>query len=237
MARPPRLWLLGLWVLLAACASPGSALREEGEEAVSSWEEACEDARSLVFLCGEEACGFYRCRDVVPGRIVRTFSGAPVAPPPLRAPGPGAMRYWGSAQGLPRDARPVFIIPWYTYAPERLLPALSEQQRKEAEALAKRPREKHHIFPQAFKKWFKEQGINVHEWTLVIYKDDHDRIHRGAKGGPWNDAWRHFIATHDETTKEAIWLHAGELIHRFGLYGPTASYWRDLPALRTPQQP
>ncbi len=222
---------------MAACASTSSVQREEGEEAVTSWEAACEEPRSLVFLCGQEACAFYRCRDVVPGRIVRTFSGAPVAPPPLRAPGAGATRYWGSAQGLPKDARPVFIIPWYNDKPERLLPALSEQQRKEAEELAKRPRERHHIFPQAFKKWFKEQGINVHEWTLVIYKDDHDRIHRGAKGGPWNAAWRQYIATHDETTKEAIWLHAGELIHRFELYGPTASYWHDLPALRIPQQP
>lgn len=112
MLRTPRLWLLGLWALLAACGSVNGALREDGEE-VATWEVACEDARSLVFTCGQDACAFYRCEEVAaPGRIVRTRGVAPVAPPPLRSPGPGAMRYRGSAQGLPRDARPVFIIPW-----------------------------------------------------------------------------------------------------------------------------
>lgn len=222
-------------MLLAACASSRGALREECEEAVSSWQEACEDTRSLIFLCGQEACAFYRCRDVVPGRIMRTFSGAPVAPPPLRAPGPGAMRYWGSAQGLPRDARPVFIIPWYNDKPQHLLPALSEQQRKDAEALAKRPRARHHIFPQEFKEWFKRKGINVHEWTLVLFSEDHDRIHRGASGGPWNAAWRQYKKENEDAAKEDIWRYAGELIHRFELYGPTRSYWRELPALRVHQ--
>ena len=114
---------------------------------------------------------------------------------------------------------------------------MSEQQRKEAEELAKRPRERHHIFPQEFKEWFKEKGINVHEWTLVLFKDDHDRIHRGARGGPWNAAWRQFTETRADAPKEEIWLYAGELIHRFELYGPARSYWRELPALRIPQKP
>src|SRR3712207_1348793 len=111
MDRVARVGMVLLWTLLAACASTSAAQREEREEAMASWSEACEDARSLVFLCGEQACAFYRCRDVAPGQVVRTFSGAAVAPPPLLPPGPGAMRYWGSAQGLPRDTRPVFIIP------------------------------------------------------------------------------------------------------------------------------
>lgn len=225
----PKLLLLALWALLAACASTSAPQREVSEETASSWAEACEDARSLVFLCGEEACAFFRCRDVAPGRVVRARGGAPVAPPPLLAPGPGAMRYWGSAQGLPRDARPVFIIPWHPERPQRLLPLLTDEQRKELERASGQPTEKHHIFPQEFKAWFKERGINVHAWTLVLLKEDHDRIHRGASGGPWNAAWREYRLKNARASKEAIWLHAGELIYRFELYGPVFPYHRRKP--------
>lgn len=228
MVRAPRPWALLLCGLVAACAAPKASLREEGEAVVASPAEACEDARSLVLLCGEESCAFYRCRDVVPGRVVRTFSGAPVAPPPLSAPGPGALRYWGSAQGLPRDAQPVFVIPWYNEPPRRLLPILTQEQLQELERASGKPTEKHHIFPQEekLKLWFERKGINVHAWTLVLLKDDHDRIHRGPSGGPWNAAWREYRQENEGASKEAIWRHAGELIHRFELYGPVLPYYQ-----------
>ncbi len=237
MSRLPRLGLLLLWALLASCAST-HAVREDGEETVSSWKEACEDASSLVFLCGEDACAFYRCQDVAPGRVVRTFSSAPMARPPvLSAPGSTAQRSWGSAQGLPGDARPVFIIPWYNDKPERFLPLFTEEQLREIERAKGKPVEKHHIFPQAFKAWFKRNGINVHAWTLVLLKEDHDRIHRGANGGPWNAAWKQYIGTRDLVEKEEIWLHAGELIHRFELYGSVIPYYRRKPSARPAAQP
>ncbi|XXF78252.1 TIGR02269 family lipoprotein [Myxococcaceae bacterium GXIMD 01537] len=218
--------LRGVWLglLLAACASTGGERREEE----SSWNG---DADSLVFLCGEEACAFYRHGDVAPGRVVLARGSMPVAPPPLAAPVPGAMRYWGSAQGLPRDARPVFIIPWYNEKPQPLLPQWSEEQRRELERAREQPRVKHHIFPreELLRLWFKAKGINVHQWTLVLLKDDHDRIHRGPRGGPWNEAWRRYMIAKRGATKEEIWRYAGELIQRFELYGPVISYWRRLP--------
>jgi uncharacterized lipoprotein (TIGR02269 family) len=238
MDRLPQIGLLLLWGLLASCASTHSVQREGDAETVSSWQEACEDARSLTFLCGEDACAFYRCAEVAPGRVVRAYSNAPVARPPLRAPGSTSQRYWGSAQGLPRDSQPVFIIPWYNDKPQRLLPALCEQQRKEAEELARKPRVKHHIFPQQqiLKEWFESKGISVHQWTLVLFKDDHDRIHNGPEGGPWNEAWRQYMRANRGATKEAIWRYAGELIYRFELYGPVIPYHRrELPALCIPQ--
>jgi uncharacterized lipoprotein (TIGR02269 family) len=161
--------------------------------------------------------------------VVRTFSSAPAVRPALRPPGGSAQRYWGSAQGLPGQAQPVFIIPWHKEAPQqRMLPLFSEAQLQELERAKGQPTEKHHIFPQEklLKEWFQGKGINVHEWTLILLKEDHDRIHRGARGGPWNEAWRQYKDTHDEAPKEAIWLYAGELIHRFRLYGPVIPYYR-----------
>jgi uncharacterized lipoprotein (TIGR02269 family) len=233
MTRAPGLWLLLLWGLLGACASTPGSLREPGEEPVASLEAACEDPRSLVFLCGEEACAFYRCADVAPGRVVRTYSGAPVARPGLSVPGASARRYWGGAQGLlPGDAQPVFVIPWHNEKPQRFLPLFSEEQLRELERARGQPTERHHIFPQEFKAWFKRQGINVHAWTLVLLKEDHDRIHRGASGGPWNAAWRQYKSQNDKAPPEAIWRYAGELIYRFELYGPVIPYYR-----RTPSPP
>jgi uncharacterized lipoprotein (TIGR02269 family) len=229
MNRLPRLGLL-LWALLAACASANTPLQEDGEAEVSSWREACEDARSLVFLCGEDACDFYRFRGVAPGRVVRTFSGAPVVRPVLPAPGGTARRYWGSSQGLPGDAQPLFIIPWHNEKPQRFLPIFTKEQLQEIERAKGKPTERHHIFPQEFKEWFEIQGINIHAWTLVLLKEDHDRIHRGPSGGPWNAAWRQYIKGKDRVEKEALWRYAGELIFHFELYGPVMPYYRRKPS-------
>jgi uncharacterized lipoprotein (TIGR02269 family) len=224
-----RLGLMLLWGLVASCASAPASLREEGEETASSWQEACEDPRGLVFLCGEEACAFYRCRDVAPGRVVRAFSTAPVVRPILPAPGSSAQRNWGSAMGLPANAEPVFIIPWYDDKPQRSPPIFTQEQLRELERARGKPTEKHHIFPQQLKAWFKDKGINIHAWTLVLLKEDHDRIHRGPEGGPWNEAWRQYKRQNEGASPEAIWLYAGELIHRFELYGPVIPYYRRKP--------
>ncbi|XXF78071.1 TIGR02269 family lipoprotein [Myxococcaceae bacterium GXIMD 01537] len=235
MARVSRLVLLLLGPLVVSCAASDASLREE---ATSSWQEACEDPRSLVTHCDDEGCALFRCRDVAPGPVLLAYRGVAVAPPPLAAPGPGAARYWGSAQRIPQDAQPVFVIPWYNAPSQRLLPSRCAQQRLEAEELARRPRVKHHIFPQQpiLKDWFESKGINVHEWTLVLFKDDHDRIHRGPEGGPWNEAWRQYMRANRAAPKEALWRHAGELIQRFELFGPVIPYHRrDLPPLCVPR--
>ncbi|HEX8704077.1 MAG TPA: DUF2380 domain-containing protein [Myxococcaceae bacterium] len=58
------------------------------------------------------------------------------------------------------------------------------------------------------------------------------RIHRGANGGPWNEAWRRFQKANRDATKLEIELHAGKLIYEFNLYGVVVPYRRQL--LRLP---
>ena len=55
---------------------------------------------------------------------------------------------------------------------------------------------------------------------MPIPRDVHQRIHRGGEGGgAWNKAWRAFMQANSNASPEAIYKHAGELIHRFQLMG------------------
>ncbi|MFP2900219.1 TIGR02269 family lipoprotein, partial [Corallococcus sp. 4LFB] len=114
--------------------------------------------------------------------------------------------------GLPGDVEPVMVFPWYgnpkPVPPLRQLPAGRF--------------EKHHIFPQEQRlaEWFKERGIDIHQYTIPIPVHIHRRIHGGGpKGGLWNQAWREFRETNNTAQAPEIFKHAGELIYRFQLLG------------------
>jgi uncharacterized lipoprotein (TIGR02269 family) len=223
-----RAWVLLLCGLLTACASTTPTERRwERAEAVTA---ECDDPgadRCTALFCGVRACGLYRCEDVRPGRIVHAQAVAPLPPPvevePLAEPFPTSanpQRYWGSMQGLPRDAEAILIIPWDQAKP-------AAQSRDEDKDQDKRVWVKHHIFPQEFKTWFDRKGINIHSLTMVLEKPVHERIHRGVSGGPWNAAWRQYIKGSDENVSaQAIRLFAAQLIARFGLIGPLQPYYR-----------
>jgi uncharacterized lipoprotein (TIGR02269 family) len=224
-----------LWVscALAACAttssSGGESAGHEDEGELVSFEEACSEDSSLLALCSGKHCGVYRCREVMQhlsvGQVVRTWGEAE----PLAEVGVGAQRYWGSAQEWPWDSRPVFIIPWGAKPP--LLP--SQQKLLEEQAVErKRPHERHHLFPRAFRGWFTEKGIDIDEYVMPLEVEKHRGIHRGANGGPWNAAWRKFIEKkRDSASREEIYRYAGQLIYEFELFGPVLPYWKQPPAL------
>ncbi len=238
------LWGLLLGVLLSGCAASGSSLREEetldgiAVEVETGGADSC-----LVFLCDEEACGFYRCEDVAeavaasegsdaePGSVVkaRGVSGLSAYPPGYTG---SPTRYWGRPLPLPREQGAVFIIPWRNHHLRKLLPT-QKQLIEEANKKLNRPHEKHHIFPQEFKTWFERKGIDIHQWTMFIETSLHKSIHRGAGGGAWNAAWRQFREEKGENvTKEEMWKFAGELCVRFGLMAPLQPYYS-----RTQQPP
>ncbi|NVJ23209.1 TIGR02269 family lipoprotein [Myxococcus sp. AM011] len=208
------LWCwLGVW--LSSCATTPTPAREHEypDEYTRLEEGAC-----VTFLCAAEACGLYRCEDVESwGRVVPARGASFVLPPSaVRSP----QRNWGYVQGLPGDAQPVFIIRWYG---RELLPS-QKRLLEMAKALATKPREKHHIFPQEFKDWFERQGINIHKETMLIDIDTHHRIHRGFSGGPWNGEWRKFRDNHTGATQEDMYRYAREMIIRFDLVGPILPY-------------
>ncbi len=228
-----KLWGLLLGVLLGGCAASDSALREaEKPEALRVEVRFAERESCLVLLCDEEeVCGFFRCEavaeavatgpgeEVEPGQVVKMWAN------PGGVSSSSSMRYWGGPVPLPKQKSAVFVIPWKNHHLRNLLPS-QQQQLEEADEKLNRPHEKHHIFPQAFKAWFKLNGIDIHQWTMFIETALHKSIHRGEKGGPWNAAWEQFIQAHKDKppTKEEIWKYAGELCVRFGLMAPLLPY-------------
>ncbi|WP_224243318.1 SitA6 family polymorphic toxin lipoprotein [Hyalangium gracile] len=223
------LWLLVASVL-AACATTQLPVSESADDddagEVVSFEEACAEDSSLLVLCDGRQCGVYRCREVVEhvgaGRVVLTRGGAVVRP----GSSAGAQRYWGSAQQLPGDSRPVFTIPWGPKPP--LLPS-QQHELEEAAKERSKPHERHHIFSRAFREWFTERGINIDEYVMPLEVEKHRSIHRGEKGGPWNAAWDKWIRKNRGAQKEEIFRYAGQLIYEFELFGPVVPYWRKPP--------
>jgi len=127
------------------------------------------------------------------------------------------MRYWGSAQGLPKNSQPVFIIPWRPKPRQELL--LDAQQAQRTESY-----EMHHIFPREFKKWFGLKGIDIDQYTLPLEVEEHRSLHKGALGGPWNAAWREWILKNNGAQQPEIHQFAGKLIYDFGLFGRIVPY-------------
>jgi len=112
------------------------------------------------------------------------------------------------------------VFPSWNGAPERVAPS--------SHWLTPGRWEKHHIFPQArdLAEWFRDRGIRIHDYTLPIPRDLHQRIHKGGEGGgAWNQAWREFRIRNSNASPEEIFKHAGELIYRFQLLGgPIRAY-------------
>ncbi len=175
---PWKSWLALLGVLLSACASSSSAVREDEEapEVVSSWEEARADPSCVVPLCDEERCAIWRCWDVVevaapsaeeahsvvlargvPAvRPAPTFRPAPTLRPPtdphvateLRSPLEDSPNRWW---GHP-VAAPTVADPVFEipwHNWKAREPRVARQLRHwQCNLPPKEPYEKHHIFPQ-----------------------------------------------------------------------------------------
>ncbi len=228
------MWALLSSVLVGCAAASHTVGPEETgcEEQPASFEEVCSQQDSLLAVCEGGQCAAYRCWEVAEylkvGQVVRTRG--PFRPPPS----PQTRRAVGTAWSGPlAPPQPVLIIPWHGTSPA-LLPPGHVLRLESLEQPRGKPYEKHHIYPQAddLKEWFEKKGIDIHQWTLALEVEEHRRIHRGARGGPWNEAWRRFKNDNPDATRLEMELHAGKLIYEFNLYGVVVPYRRQL--LRLP---
>jgi uncharacterized lipoprotein (TIGR02269 family) len=213
-------------LLLTACATSSPASRAwqsaEPDDAIS-----CDDADAdpcVVLACDEGECAFFDCADVDPealprGPLAQGVEPAQFARPPFR--GPGTQRNWRRA-GLREDARPRMTF-HFRYR-QGFLPAFPRLEGKLI---------KHHLFPQAqeLRTWFTDRGINIHEWTMLIPEHVHLRIHHGANGGLWNQAWHQFMRAHPgHVSREVLIRKAFELALRFDIAGPLRPYYAPVPS-------
>jgi len=224
---PFPLWLCLAALLLSGCATPSPATRAWAEEQGEDSGE-CEDAgddRCVVLACeGEDGlCGVFACEDVDPDALALTSSASGVELARFRPPpgSPGPSRNWRRT-GLRAGAQPRMTF-HFRYR-EGYLPAFPRLQGKLI---------KHHLFPQApdLAAWFRQNGINPHEWTMVIPEQVHLRIHRGGnRGGLWNQAWREFQKANRErdVPPAELLAKAFELAYRFDIVGPIVPYHHTL---------
>lgn len=219
MSLPPwKRWLALLGLLLSACVSTATAVREGGEhvedvDPVASWEEAREDPSCVVPLCEEGRCAVWRCQDVVEVEVPQVLlAWAHGTSLPL----PNPTRWWGRPLAAPEGREAVFEIPWHNWnirgkyaAPALRLPCIP----------AREPIEKHHIFPQELAAWFKVKKLDVHAFTLRLPKSFHRWLHSGGpQGGQWNAAWRQFRNKNRNASQEEMWKFAFELMARFQIH-------------------
>jgi hypothetical protein len=79
----------------------------------------------------------------------------------------------------------------------------------------------HHIFPQQFKKFFAERGIEINDYTVSLGQTTHLRgVHgKGNAGltGKWNNKWEQFIESNPKATAKEVYQFAGKLMDEFNL--------------------
>jgi hypothetical protein len=82
---------------------------------------------------------------------------------------------------------------------------------------------KHHVFPQAYRYWFKTIGIkNIDDYCVMINQTEHlkgvhgNGINNMLKGG-WNDEWELFIQQNPLASPSEVFNFAEGLLKRYGL--------------------
>lgn len=224
MSKPFLSWFLSLCVaalLLSACGASSPAVRV-WEEAQGQDASTCEEPGAdpcIVFACEEGECGVFSCEDVDIEAVASAPRDAGVElargfRPLFRAP--GTHRNWRRA-GLREDARPRMTF-HFRYR-DGFLPAFPRLEGKLI---------RHHLFPQEARLalWFRKQGVNIHEWTMLIPEHVHLRIHRGSRGGLWNEAWRQYWEANASRNvpREELIGKAFELAFRYDIVGPIVPY-------------
>lgn len=195
-------------LLGASCAAPQAEVAPAHEE-----------DRCIVIACDGEMgdCGVFLCSDVETEGS-GTVELAQFRPPPPRRPPPRAPRNWRHT-GIRDGARPRAVVPYFAYR-WGYLPAFPNLEGKVV---------RHHLFPQAgeFALFFKRHRINIHQYTMLVPEPLHLRLHAGRDGGPWNEAWRHYVranAGREYVPEQDLLSHAIELCFRFRLAGPIVPY-------------
>lgn len=88
----------------------------------------------------------------------------------------------------------------------------------------------HHIFPQKHRAFFRDVGINVDEFAVLMDQTSHLQMHNAREG--YNNAWNQFVdnckasQTSADQTKEYAIRYAGQLLTSFGLGDTDISQYR-----------
>jgi hypothetical protein len=94
--------------------------------------------------------------------------------------------------------------------------------------------EEHHLFPQqeGLRALFKDVGIEVNDWAVLIPKDQHRQVHRKdggyGPGGKWNWDWEQWWTQRKrlKTNADDVFVRVQQMIHEHKLdpYGLPIQY-------------
>lgn len=77
--------------------------------------------------------------------------------------------------------------------------------------------EKHHVFPQRFRDFFRSKGILIDEYMLEMDREIHKLTQR--KGRHYEDytkKWGEWIEKNRDAKPEAVFEYAGKLMDEYG---------------------
>jgi hypothetical protein len=84
----------------------------------------------------------------------------------------------------------------------------------------------HHIFPQQFRSWFKERGIDdIDEYCVALIPERHRTLLEGHHF--WNAAWKEFKTDNSDASVEQIENFAAELMENAGILTEHIHPWKE----------
>jgi predicted lipoprotein DUF2380 len=91
----------------------------------------------------------------------------------------------------------------------------------------------HHIFPQQFRQYFEQKGIDIDQYTVTMDASTHlEGVHGAGMGGmpgQWNKAWADFVARNPTATRQQVLDFAGQLMKRYGISSSEIHPYGQLP--------
>jgi hypothetical protein len=79
----------------------------------------------------------------------------------------------------------------------------------------------HHIFPQKYRPFFENLGIEIDKYTVSLGQTTHLRgIHGKGNAdlpGKWNDRWKEFLQQNPRATSKDVYQFAGQLMDEYKL--------------------
>jgi len=103
---------------------------------------------------------------------------------------------------------------------------LEKEDARRRETLAAPNLADHHVFPQQFRRFFEEKGINIDDYTVTVGESTHLKgLHgKGIEGipelsGRWNQKWSTFVESNPDATAKEIYQFGGKLMDEYKLSG------------------
>jgi len=141
-------------------------------------------------------------------------------------------KYLSSAEVRSRGIQTVLAVATYAFSMVRIAPAARAAPVAAKSTITDPARlltgsgklADHHVFPQQFRGWFKERGLqNIDNLTVTVdHNVTHLRAIHGAGNmsqmpGRWNAQWAEFIKSNPNASSLEVYQQAGRMMDDFGI--------------------